>query len=228
MVSRNLRLIGSLGISVPKIDDSRPSLPEPKQVRHSVEQILPKSNTEKTIGLHIGSPLSQYDKIWPAKNWGLVCELMASRYKIRFVLVGGKDEAANLQEFKIVFKNDSINLIGRTTLLQAFSVIRRCDLFLSNDTGLAKAAMALDIPSATVWGPSDRPGYGIVWNPDRHLEILHEVPCAPCVRMGLRQEGSGVINFTNCGHHACLTELKADDVFKAISNRYDSLLKNSA
>ena len=206
-VSRNLRLAQALGLAVPKAEASRPELPV----------TLTEVPDRTMVGLHVGSPLSAYHKIWPVERWGEVCRRLSERFPLRFALFGGPQERDLVRPFAAAFKGEFADLVGRTSLLQTFAAIRRCRLFLSNDTGLSKSAMALGVPTATVWGPSDRPGYGVIWEPEKHLEISLDIACSPCVRMGLRQEGSGVINFDDCGHHDCLNRMTPELVLEALT-----------
>lgn len=227
MVPRNLRLIEALGGEPGSSESSRPRLPETEASRGFAADALPPKEGVGTVGVHVGSRLSQYRKIWPAERWGEVCRLLGETYPLRFALLGGPDEEDIPERFAAGIKGPYVDLVRKGGLIDAFSVMRRCDLFLSNDTGLAKAAMAMRVPTATVWGPSDRYGWGVFWDEDIHLEILHEVPCSPCVRLGFPREGAGVLNFSNCGHHDCLEKLSPQDVFDAIRKRYGALLERS-
>lgn len=222
-VSRNLRLLASLGLEAPK--DVPPELPSNEGAARFAEERVSSLPGLKTVGLHIGSPKSQYGKVWPAEKWGEVLRRLVAEFPIRTVLLGGGDETDNAVRFAGAFGGEFVDLTGRSSLIETFAVMRRCDLFLSNDTGLAKAAMALRVPTLTVWGPSDRPGYGIRWDSELHTEVFRSMPCAPCVCMGLRQEGSGVINFSNCGHRDCLAKLEPMTVYSAVRSRYESILK---
>lgn len=48
----------------------------------------------------------------------------------------------------------TIDLIGRTDLLTASAVLRRCALFIGNDTGLMHIAAASGVPTLGLFGPS--------------------------------------------------------------------------
>lgn len=220
----NLRLLGALGLPVPEAAALRPDIPETEDGRAFAERMLGGFSGEKLVGLHLGSPGSLYAKIWPPEKWAQVCLELSRDYRIRLVVVGGREEAGALGRFEAVFRGPFLNLSDCGALPKTLSAIRRCALFLSSDTGLAKAAMAQRVPTVTIWGPSDRPGYGILWDPDKHLEIYRVLPCAPCVHMGLLNEGAGVINFSNCGHRACLAELTPQETAAAIRSRYHVLL----
>ncbi len=52
-----------------------------------------------------------------------------------------------------------IDLVGKVDLLTATAVLRRCALFLGNDTGLMHMAAALGIPTLGLFGPSPSAQY---------------------------------------------------------------------
>jgi len=221
-VSRNLRLIQALDVDLPLAADSPPKLLETPEQAGLAEKSMEGIDRSRAVGLHVGSPKSQYGKIWPAEKWALVCRKLSERHGVQIVLVGGPDEEDQAGRFLAALDAPCLNLVGRLGLMETFAVVRRCRLLIGNDTGLSKAAMAMGVPAAVVWGPSDRPGYGVFWDKEKHLEIFRPLLCSPCVSMGLRAEGAGVINFATCGHHACLEELTANEVFSAVSAKYGS------
>lgn len=226
MVSRNLKLAEALGLAVaPK---TPPALPESPAHAAFAERLLAAPGPARTVGLHLGSPKSQYQKIWRPEAWAEVAQKICAVYPCRIVLVGGADEKLPAERFLSLFRGPVIDLVGRAGLLETFAVIRRCHLFLGNDSGPVKAAMALGVPTLTVWGPTSRKDYGVFWSPEKHAEAFIEIPCAPCVRMGVWTEGSGTINFTNCGHHNCLALMTPQKVFDLLVERHDEILAGTA
>jgi ADP-heptose:LPS heptosyltransferase len=222
-VSRNLRLVAPVAGPAPDGADAPPELPVSDAARRKAEELLG-DGAPRVVGVHIGSPKSMYGKIWSAENWGKVCRLLGSPGAIRFVLLGGPDEDGGAKRFGEALGGDFIDLAGRCSLSESFAALERCDLFLGNDTGMTKASMALGVPTATLWGPSDRPGYGIYWDPEKHLELYRELPCSPCVRMGLPQEGPNRLNYANCGHHNCLNEWTPEAAAERIRGRFGPIL----
>lgn len=218
-VRRNLRLVEALGLKVPSPGESRPRLAIPEEARAVARRELPDAPQKRTLGLHLGPPGTNYAKLWPLERWAQALRLVAARVPCRIAVLGGPEERERAARFAGVYGGDCVQLAGRLGMLETFAAIERCDLFCSSDTGLSKAAMALGVPTVSVWGPVERAGYGVVWEPDKHAEVYYGVPCAPCVRLGTAEEGPGVINFTNCGHHDCLNRLEAPAAAEAILRR---------
>jgi heptosyltransferase-3 len=57
-----------------------------------------------------------------------------------------------------------IDLVGRTDLLTAAAVLKRCALFVGNDTGLMHMAAATSVPTVGLFGPSPATHYA-PWGP---------------------------------------------------------------
>lgn len=62
-------------------------------------------------------------------------------YKI--VVCGGFSELIEAKEFKSIFGNSFINLVGKTSLIDILSVLYYSEIVISNDTGLAHISIAL-------------------------------------------------------------------------------------
>lgn len=215
VVERNLRLLSALGLAVPRPEASRPKLVIPEEAEAFARRALPDLAGRPTIGLHVGAPTSGYAKIWPAERWGKALAAVAARIPARVAVFGGPGERETAAAFGGAFGAEFVDLAGKASLVESFACLRRCDLFLSNDTGMSKAAMVLGVPTVTAWGPVSRAEQGAVWDRERHAEVFRELPCSPCVLMSLPAEGSGVLNFTNCGHHDCLNRLEEGQVVEA-------------
>ena len=72
-----------------------------------------------------------------------------------------------------------LNVAGQTSLGGLAALIRELDLFISNDTGPAHIANAVDTPSVTIFGPVD-PGRWAALDQLRHPIVRRKVPCSPC------------------------------------------------
>lgn len=215
--ARNLRLLDALRVARPA--DTRPPLPLDGAPRAKARELL--AGEGPWVGVHLGAPGGAYRKMWAPERFGRLCRELSSRWRARFVLIGGASERESARAACREFPQ-FLDLVGTTGLLETFAVIESCALLLSNDTGLAKAAMALGVRTATLWGPSDPAEYGAVWESEKHLDIRTGIACSPCSRMGMPKLGA--MTYLTCGHHDCLEKLEVQAARQALLEKYGDTL----
>ena len=117
----------------------------------------------------------------PAKRWlperyaRIAREAMTARREV--ILLGAQRE----EETGAAIARDAPgvrDLVGRTTLLEAARTIAGAEGVLSNDSGLAHLAGALDRPLVVLFGPTDPARTAP--RATRRAAVKHDVECAPC------------------------------------------------
>ena len=218
-VARNLRLLDALGLPGPETP-RRPKLPIGAAQRAKADSLLPAG--APVVGIHVGAA-SYNHRDWPAERFGMLARRLAEAWSgARFALVGGPDEKKRATlAAAAAAPIAALDLTGKTSLLESFALLERCALVLATDSGLAKASMALGVPTVTLWGPSSPAESGIVWEPEKHLDLKTGIECSPCSFSGMPREDR--LNYLTCGHHACLAELSADWAAGKILARWPSL-----
>jgi heptosyltransferase-2 len=78
------------------------------------------------------------------------------------------------------------------------ALIKRCNFFVTNDSGPMHIAAAFGVPLAAIFGPTDHTGTAPYT--DRAVIIRKDMDCAPCK---LRECPTD---------HRCMTAVTADDV----------------
>jgi len=168
-----------------------------------VEAMLYNENilhNDAVVGIHIGgSPAHR----WPIEDFSKVINILHKKTHCVFVITGNSKEKRlaiklikNASEAKIVNCTSSLNF------KELAALIKRCNLFISNDTGPMHVAAILDIPLVAIFGP----GYLRRFDP-RNISskaiVLHKgVDCSPC-------------NKENCRSLKCLKEISPEEVAKA-------------
>jgi ADP-heptose:LPS heptosyltransferase len=127
------------------------------------------------IGLHAGahSPARR----WPAEHFATVADALAKDAQI--LLTGGPGEGSIVQAVIEHMHTQPLNLAGKTSQGGLAALLSKLDLFISNDTGPAHIAHALNCPNITLYGPADYTR----WRPlegERTRALRHPVPCSPC------------------------------------------------
>ena len=121
--------------------------------------------------------------------------------RVRVVIVGARGEEALGRAVADRMQIKPIQLSGRTTIRELMAVIKRCALFLTNDTGPMHIAAAFGVPVVALFGPTDSRTTSPFGN--GHTIVRHAVECSPCL---LRE----------CPiDHRCMTRILVDEVYEA-------------
>ncbi len=146
----------------------------------SISRILKDSGIcrdEIIIGVNPGGMRSHR---WPLKNFASVMNMLAGRLKCRFVVTGGAAEADLAGRLEKMVNTRIIDLTGRTTVRELTALIKRCSLYITNDTGPMHIAAILKTPLVAIFGP----GYLGRFDPRRisgRAVVFHKgAECAPC------------------------------------------------
>lgn len=145
---------------------------------------------------------------WPSKRWPkekfakLADEIKRNDNQIIFI--GGPSDEERIDKIIEMMENkDVINAAGKTTLKELAALVKKCDLVISNDSGPVHVSAAVNIPTITIFGPSDdkkfRP-YGY-----KHKILKNDISCRPCGEHECPLE-----------HHKCMEEIKVEDIMKML------------
>lgn len=85
-------------------------------------------------------------RIWPAENFTELAVWLRETYGAQIILIGSAPEASLGQQVQRNVAHKIINLVGTATLRQTAAVLKRCSLFVGNDSGPMHIAAAVDIP----------------------------------------------------------------------------------
>ena len=99
----------------------------------------------------------------------------------------------------------TINLIGKTDILQLGALLEMCDVCLTCDSGPMHIAAAVGTPTVALFGPTA---------PNRHRPYGEEdtviekpVPCRPCYKRTCHRQDTQFL---------CMKEITADEVVQTL------------
>lgn len=90
----------------------------------------------------LGPGAGEPKRCWPLERFAAVGARLAEAGTADLVLVGGPGEEALGRELKARLGPAAVDCVGRATLRQTAAVLRRCRLFVGNDSGLLHLAAA--------------------------------------------------------------------------------------
>jgi heptosyltransferase-2 len=155
-------------------------------------------------------------KRWPLGRFASLIEKLKTSCDVRIVLVSGPEEVAKIAELKHRLKSEVIDFSGQTSVGELAALLKRCKLFISNDSGPVHIAAAVGTPSVVIFGRK-QPGLSPKrWAPTGKEDVvLHkDVGCEVCLAH-------------NCKNgFKCLEAITVDEVFNAVEKLLISLTSN--
>lgn len=144
-------------------------------------------DTEARPVLALAPTANFYQKQWPNQNYlALARQLTAPDGVLagaRIAVFGAPgEETQALPVVEGLPAADVINLVGRTTPIEAAAVLSRCALFIGNDSGLMHTAVAVGIPTVALFGIGKPAVYG-PWG-EKSLCLESEPKGVPLIRGG--------------------------------------------
>lgn len=143
----------------------------------------------------------------PAKRWPPEHFAMVARQKLQqgwqVWLLGSPKESDAATAIQEMTEHGCVNLVGKTDLSEAITLLSLATAVVSNDSGLMHMAAALDRPLVVLYGSSSSrftPPLG-----DKVVTLSLNLSCSPCFDRTCRFK-----------HLQCLVELKPEMVLKAL------------
>ena len=121
----------------------------------------------------------------PAKKWfperfAAVADRLIDDTGAQVVLFGSAGDKESTTAVAQSARHPLIDIAGKTNLKEAMSLIARCNLFLSNDSGLMHVAGVLGIPTIAVFGSTNPAATSPTGG--QSVVIHHDVSCGPCLK----------------------------------------------
>jgi heptosyltransferase-2 len=140
-------------------------------------------------------------KRWLAERFAATADRLAERNGFQTIIVGAAGDLQIASEVAARMRTPAALLAGQTDVAQLKAVLACASLVVSNDTGAAHVAAALNVPTVVIFGPTEH----LSTRPlsDVALVVRHDVECSPCM-------------LRDCPiDHRCMTRVEVDDVYLA-------------
>jgi ADP-heptose:LPS heptosyltransferase len=135
------------------------------------------------IGLHPSA--RETSKQWSLDRFIAVGRALQQKYGGTILIVGGQDEWPQAEQVAQGIGRNAVNLAGKTSLATLGAAITHFSLLITNDSGPAHIAYALNVPTVTLFGSTDPDIWGpLNWSDpivaNRHRVLVERIPCHPC------------------------------------------------
>jgi heptosyltransferase II len=175
--------------------------------------VLRHAKWDSTRELVVLSPAGAFaSRNWPIERYSRFAELWRKRHSAQFGILGLQSLREKATVLKASLGDDLLNLVGETTPSQAFAIVQRASLVLTEDCGLMHMAWVTGVPTLALFGSSRH-----MWSAPLgdHAACLHsaDLACGACIEPTCRY-----------GDVHCLTRYSAEYVV----DRAEALIARAA
>jgi len=159
------------------------------------------------IGINPGA------KFGPAKRWFkerfiLLGKEILHHFSGLIVVFGSSEERVLSEEIARSIGEKAISLAGKTSLGTLAAIVKRCCLFISNDTGPMHLASAVGTPVIAIFGSTSSQWTGPIG--ERDVVIQEPISCSPCYKRKCLY-----------GHYQCMNLISVDKVYRIVREFLD-------
>lgn len=214
-VEENIRLLQFLGLEV-----SADNIPPMNiylttlEIEAGMQYCKSISPSKCCIGVHAGTSVMKGHaaRRWSKENFTLLLNNVKDAH---FVLFGTKEELEANQFIHDNVVPGRVTFVNNKTIREVAAIIRACDFFLSNDSGLMHLAAATGTPVIALVGPTN-PVYIKPWN------VPHKVVSAPNACCHCFRYSPKPLTCVSEKKFECLTGITVEMVEKEIRSFIDT------
>jgi lipopolysaccharide heptosyltransferase I len=115
-------------------------------------------------------------KNWPPEHFAAVINGLRGEYQV--LLCGAPSDRKIADQIIRRVEMPLVDAVGKTSLLQMAALLSQSTMLLAGDTGPLHMAVALNVPTVSVFGATDPAVYGPLSGP--HIVLKADTKCAPC------------------------------------------------
>jgi len=132
------------------------------------------------VAFHIGGAPRAAFKIWPLERFVALGErLRGAVGDLTIILTGAAADRPLIDEFERDFSEPVVDASGLGGLQRTAALLRRCDLLVSNDTGIMRLGAAMGTPTVGLFGATHADHWAPVGTRATYVRRT-TVPCSPC------------------------------------------------
>jgi ADP-heptose:LPS heptosyltransferase len=153
------------------------------------------------------------ERRWPAEKYvQLIARLLEAAPELPIVLIGSPAERAYVETIRERLPETpggrAFDLAGELSLGELFALLEGARLVITSDSGPMHAALALSVPTVSLFGPQDPAHYGIATGDGLHRILYKRIYCSPCVHHFLRAPCDG--------DNQCMKLIEVDEVMQEV------------
>jgi heptosyltransferase-2/heptosyltransferase-3 len=134
------------------------------------------------IALFPGGNQHLISRRWRPEGFAAVGNALGQAWDAPIVIVGSEQDRAPAEEMRRRMTVRTVSAVAALSWGATGALLRRCRLFVTNDSGPLHLAAAVGTPTVVIFGPTDPAVFGPRGIP--HAIVRTTLPCSPCIRVG--------------------------------------------
>lgn len=176
------------------------------------------------IGIHVGAGEGGLYRRWTIERFAELTKQLITKQKAKILLLGSKEEIQLIQNLMNLVKNkESVFLTITENISDLASILKKCQLYIGNDTGPLHLAAVLGIPTIGLFGPETPKKYGPIGKNAVAIYKDNICPFSPCIIGYINRIPYKCIN--NKNPQICLLSITVDDILKKIDSVIQTQIK---
>jgi heptosyltransferase II len=213
-VQTNIKLCEAI---IGKKSNAEPSLeyPIPENENISANKFLSDAGitaNELVIGFHPGCATlkNHIKRRWEPEKFAELGNKLINKHTARILIFGGPEEKELKEKIFSLIGSNKANVVNAESLTQSAAIMKRCNVFVTNDSSQMHIAAALGLKVVAIIGPTNQ-NYICPWKTEHKIVTLN-LDCSPCFFYSPKPL---VCNRTDV-KFKCIKELTVDMVYSTV------------
>lgn len=170
------------------------------------------SASDLVVGFHPGCATlkNHIKRRWEPEKFAELGKRLIEKHSARILIFGGPEEKELKEKISSLIGSDKANVINAESLTQSTAVMKRCNVFVTNDSSQMHIAAALGLKVVAIIGPTNHK-YIYPWKTDHKIVSLN-LDCSPCFFYSPRP----LICSRTDVKFKCIKELNVDMVYDSV------------
>lgn len=212
-VQTNIKLCESL---IGKKFNEEPPLEFPfseTETKSAVKYLTDLRIAEKklVVGFHPGCATlkNHIKRRWEPEKFAELGKKLIENHSARILIFGGPEEKDLKEKIFSLIGSEKVNVVNAESLTQSTAIMKRCNVFVTNDSSQMHIAAAMGLKVIAIIGPTNQK-YIYPWKTEHKIVSLN-LDCAPCFFYSPKPL---ICNRTDI-KFKCIKELTVDMVYQS-------------
>jgi heptosyltransferase-2 len=203
MVQNYLDMVRLIGIRYDT--DKLENLQVSKKAILKVNGFVKKLKAKKIIGITPGVAETVKSRMWFEDRFARLADKLIEKNDVTILFIDGPSNRDVVVKIRSMMRQKAIDCVGQFSLEETFYLIKKCDVFISNDTGPMHIAAAQGTRTIGLFGPNTP----VLWGPyGKNNVAIYKTKLPPSI-----QNDKGT--FLDIDRDGYMGPISVDDVYDA-------------